>query len=130
MGLESHPRQSDSRVLRDQPRDRPGLRTAPESTSAEFAAAETLEYQRNDPVAATAAYRRLTLSPDTRIRAGALVRLGALARKNGDRTSAMHAYDQLQGLGFVDVDGQPAELIARQARCRMLEATGDRDATP
>ena len=59
-------------------------------------------------------------------RAAALVRLGALYRKQGDRPAALRVYDELQRLGSIDVDGQPAELIARQARCRLFEMSGDR----
>lgn len=105
---------------------RPELRTAVEPTAPELALAEALEYQQKDLAGAAAAYRRLTLSPDARIGAGALIRLGALARKTGDRTSALRAYDHLRGFGRLDLDGQPAELIARQGRCRVFEADGDR----
>lgn len=41
-----------------------------------FEAGEALEFQKNDPAAAAAAFRRLTHFTDSAIRAGALVRLG------------------------------------------------------
>ena len=105
---------------------RPESRTLPGSLPDEFVVAEAFEFQRNDPGAAAAAYRQLALSHHLPVRAAALVRLGALYRKQADRPAALRVYDDLQRLGSIDVDGQPAELIARQARCRMLETSGVR----
>jgi signal transduction histidine kinase len=91
-----------------------------------FATAEVLEYQRADLAGAAREYRRLSDSPDRTIRAAALVRLGAVLRKQTNTSAALDAYAQLQRLGTLLVDDSPAEWIARQSRCRIFEKTGDR----
>jgi signal transduction histidine kinase len=95
--------------------------------SSVFNVAETAEFQRGDLAAAAEAYRRLARSPDPPVRAAALVRLGRVLRKAGDREGALDAYDDLERLGTVTVAGQPAALVARQARGRVFEEAGDAD---
>jgi signal transduction histidine kinase len=93
-----------------------------------FDAAEEAEFARRDLPGAAAAYRALAGSPNPQVRAGALARLGRVLRKSGDRQAALSAYDALQRLGGTLVGDQPAELLARQARCRMAEEAGDSSA--
>jgi signal transduction histidine kinase len=93
----------------------------------DFRDAEALEFQRKDPVAAAAEYRRLSASADPATRAGALVRLGRVLRNTGDAAGALRAYESLQALGSLTVDGEPAEMIARVARCRIYESSGDHE---
>jgi hypothetical protein len=93
-----------------------------------FAAPEALEFQRRDPAAAVAEYRRLAQSPDPAVRAAALVRLGRVLRTGGDREAALDAYQRLLALGPAAVDGQPAAMIARQAPLPNLPAGRRRDA--
>ena len=90
-----------------------------------FAAADALEFQRNDPAAAAAEYRRLVESPQPAIRAAALHRLGRVLRKAGDSEAALQAYTRLLQMGAVPVEGHPTALLARQARCRIFEKAGD-----
>ena len=90
-----------------------------------FANAETLEFQRRDFTLAAAAYRALAESPKPAIRAAALNRLGRVLRKAGGATEALYAYARLLELGTVPVEGQPAALLARQARCRIYEQAAD-----
>jgi signal transduction histidine kinase len=90
-----------------------------------FASAEALEFQRRDLTAAAREYARLAESRDPAVRAAALVRLGAVLRKQQDSAGALRVYARLQELGSVPVDGQPAGMIARQARCRIYELAGD-----
>lgn len=59
------------------------------------------------------------------MRAAALVGLGRVLRQRADRPAALQAYADLEQLGTVLVAGQPAGLVARQGRCKVLEDTGD-----
>jgi signal transduction histidine kinase len=90
-----------------------------------FADAEALEFRNANPRAAATAYGRLAHSAAPNIRATALNRLGRALRKAGDPDAALAAYAQLQQLGASMVEGEPAALLARQARCRVFESTGD-----
>ena len=90
-----------------------------------FTEAEALEFQRQDFAAAAAAYRALAYSGPPPVRAAALNRLGRVLRKAGDAPGALRAYGRLLELGETPVAGQPAALLARQARCRVYEAAGD-----
>jgi signal transduction histidine kinase len=93
------------------------------ASAAAFANADALEFQRQDLAAAAASYRTLADSPKPAIRAAALNRLGRVLRKAGNASGALQAYARLLELGAVPVDGQPAALLARQARCRIYEQT-------
>ena len=104
--------------------DLPPMEKVPVSV---FAEAEALEHQRRDLAGAAKEYRRLAESRDPGIRAAALVGLGRALRKQPDREGALQAYARLQKMGFTAVGGQPAELIARQARCRLWEEAGNHD---
>ena len=75
---------------------------------------------------AATAFRTLARSPDARLRAAALLGLGRVLRKAGDHAGALRAYDALDALGPVMVAGQPASLVAKQARGGVFEETGDR----
>lgn len=90
-------------------------------------AAQVAEFQRHDLVGAAATYRRLADSPDPAARASALIGLARVLRQRGDRAGALAAYADLQQLNTVMVEGQPAALIARQGRCKVLEESGARD---
>ncbi len=91
-----------------------------------FATADTLQFQRNDLVAAANEYRRLSDSPDPAISAAALVRLGAIRRQQHHIPAAIEAYARLERLDKTLVEDRPAALLARQARCRIYETAGDR----
>jgi signal transduction histidine kinase len=86
-----------------------------------FEAGEALEFRQQDYDKAMAAFRELARSKDPVIRAGALVRLGRNLRKNNQHREALAAYEELARLGTVPVGGTPAELLAMQARCVVLE---------
>ena len=90
-----------------------------------FAEAEAAEHQRKDLAAAAAAYRMLARSSTAAVRAAALLRLGGVLKKGGDLSGALLTYADLQTLGVVSVAGQPAALVARHARCRVLEKAGE-----
>jgi signal transduction histidine kinase len=97
------------------------------SVWAPLADAEAEEFQRRNLPAAEAEYRRLALTSPPAVRASALVGLGRVRRLQKDYQGALDAYADLERLGTVLVAGQPAGLVARQGRCKTLEAAGDRE---
>ena len=98
----------------------------PEPPPGVFAAGETLEFRSNDPAEAAEALRPLTRSADPATRAGALVRLGRNLAKCGRAPEALRVFDELASLGATPVGGLPAELVALEARCSLLEKLGRR----
>ena len=89
--------------------------------------AERLEFQKDDPLAAAALFRKVSRSPEPAVRAAGLVRLGRSLRKAGRVQEALDAYSELAALDTTAVLGLPAELVAREARCSAFEASGKRD---
>lgn len=55
------------------------------------------------------------------MRAGTLLRLGRNEKKFGHQNVALKPYAELFKLGDVMVEGLPAEMAAREARCRLYE---------
>ena len=92
-----------------------------ESPPTMFDAGEILEFRRQDFAGAIAAFRALARSKDPQVRAGALLRLGRNLRKNNQLNEALAAYEGLVKLGSTPVGGDPAELLARQARCELFK---------
>jgi hypothetical protein len=105
---------------------RPIVPTYAEPAATVFAAGETLEFEKNDPASAADAFRRLTQSPDPGVRAAALLRLGRTLAKAGRPAEALHHFDALCSMGMTPVGGVPAELVAAEARCSLLEKLGRR----
>lgn len=99
----------------------PGIRTGDVVPPVQLAAGEELEFRRRDLDGAEAAFRRLTTDRSPDVRAGALVRLARVLRKRGDLEQALRVYDDLARVQDAHVDGLPAGLVARRARCRVLE---------
>jgi len=99
----------------------PSLPAGKEPAESLFAAGEAMELQRNDPAGAAAAFRELARSLNPGIRAGALLRLARNLRKTGKPEMALTVYSELAGMGTATIRGIPAELLARQARCSLLE---------
>ena len=98
---------------------------AADTTESEFREAEAIEFRRGDLAGAAAAYRRLATASRPDVRAGALVRLGRVLRRQSDRSGALAAYSTLQELGPLAVEGQPAEYLAGQGRARVFEEAHD-----
>jgi len=103
---------------------RPALPALSSEPIVEFDAGESLEFRTQDYRAAGASYRALIASPSTAVRAGALLRLGRTMRKMDRPDEALAAYADLARLRDVAVSGLPADLVARRARCALLEETG------
>jgi len=65
--------------------------------------------------------RELTKSPDSAIRAGADLRLAKFLRNNGQPAAALDVYaDLVKQTGVAVASGNPADLVARLARCGLL----------
>jgi signal transduction histidine kinase len=94
-----------------------------EAASAPFAEAETLEFQRNAR-RAVSSYDELARSPDLGVRAGALLRLARVHRRERKWDSALEAYRRLTLLTNMAIDGIPADLVARTAICSVFEESG------
>lgn len=115
----------DSQDVEATPADRllyypflPEPKGPPESV---FALGETLEFQAKDWSKAIELYRKLANSGDAGTRAGALLRLARTLRKTRQFPAASATYDQLARMGAETVGGLPAELVAREGRCELLE---------
>lgn len=94
----------------------------PDDPEAIFAAAESFEFVDKDYARAIEILQRLAKSSDEVVRAGALVRLARNLHKKGDIDRALRAYEELSTLGSRPVaEGIPAGLLARYARCELLE---------
>lgn len=94
------------------------------TASATFARAESLEFRVRDLSRAAAMLRNQTQTAAPATRAGALLRLGRVLRKAGRPDSALAVYRLLERESLVTLEGLPAELVAREARVTVLEATG------
>jgi signal transduction histidine kinase len=73
---------------------------------------------------APAEYRELAQSQDPSVRAGALLRLGRVARKSGRWYEAIRSYRDLSAIREIAIEGTPADLLARRAICDVLDASG------
>ena len=100
------------------PAAQPGLGDPPE-----FSDAELLEYQ-NQQSQALAIYRGLLTSPDSAIRAGALVRIGRMAVHDSRWPDALDAYRRLSSETKAQIAGAPADFQGRRAICATLLSAG------
>ena len=100
----------------------PCLPQSKEVPAKTFSAGETLEFQKHDVAGAVSGYLELTRSTDPAIRAGAWVRLARSYRKMNDFPAALKAYNELEKLAGTPVEGEPAELVARQGRAGLFES--------
>lgn len=91
-----------------------------------FARGEVLEFQQRDLQGAIAVFRGLARSDVPAIRAGALLRLARALRKARRDGEALAIYADLAALGPIAIEGLPAALLARHARCALLDALGRR----
>jgi signal transduction histidine kinase len=100
---------------------RPGT---PGSEQRVFLPGERYEFQAKDYAAAAREFERLAQSRDPAVRAGAYVRLARNLRKAGDVEQALATYARLAQLDDARLDGVPAGLVARRARCSVLAGLG------
>ncbi len=97
----------------------------PEPPADVFRGAETLEYADGSLERAVTMLRQLSTSRDPAVKAGANLRLARNLRKVGQAESALNLYGELAAAGAgVGLSGVPADLVARRARCALLEELG------
>jgi len=99
---------------------RPEASTPHDVSTNAFREAETYEFQHRDYERAISALQPLTRSPDTSIRARALLRMARNQRKAGQLDLALRTYTELAAYDKTAADGLPAGLVARRARCDVL----------
>ena len=99
----------------------PFLPTVKEPSASVFEAGEVAEFQQRDFAKAVTVFRELSHSKDPAIRAGALLRLARSLRKALQSRAALDIYDELDQMGDTPVGELPAELLARHARCTLLD---------
>ena len=97
----------------------------PEAPLEPFVSGERLEFQNRNLTEAVRAYQSLAQTSDPATRAGALLRIARVYRKQGRSNDALAAYSRLTAIRTVGISGLPAEVVARRARCALLEAAGD-----
>ena len=102
----------------------PVLPAPDEPTARVFATGELYEFRVRDFARAIAYFAQLSKTDDQSIRTGALLRLARNQRKAGQPEAALATYSDLARMGPVSVGGYPAELVARRARCDLLEQLG------
>jgi signal transduction histidine kinase len=84
------------------------------------------EFELADPARAASNYARLAQSDEPTIRGQALVAAARVLRRQKRFVEALRTYDELETLGATLVAaGEPAALVARQGRGKVLEAIGD-----
>ena len=96
----------------------------PEPPAAVFRELEAAEFKAQDLPKALDLSRRLARSTAPPVRAGALLREARLLRKTGRAADALPVYGALARYTSVSIDGWPADLVARRARCLLLKEPG------
>ena len=112
--------------IRAEPTDRIAWLPVPAAVAFDnsiFTAAELLEFG-SDVKRALAAYLDMTRSRDTSVRAGALLRIARIRRRQAQWDAALQAYRDLARLDMVTIEGTSASLQARRAICDVLAETG------
>lgn len=99
----------------------PAVPRMPGPPASLFAEAERLEFRELDSAKAVEALREPARSPDPQIRASALLRIARNYRKLERWDEALAAYGELASVKAVQIEMLPPELIALQARLRILE---------
>lgn len=101
----------------------PGGREAPPGL---YAAAENAEFLDNNYERAIGLLRAFSQSKDPAVKAGAQLRLARNFRKAGRHQAALGAYDEMTKVPMprISISGVPVDLVARRARCVLLEQLG------
>jgi hypothetical protein len=89
-----------------------------------FRAGESAEFGGDAPEQAIVIYRGVAASPDSAVRAGALLGLGRTLRKANRFSEAMQSYSELAALGATQTAGLPAALVGLVARSTVLSEQG------
>jgi signal transduction histidine kinase len=99
----------------------------PELPVAPFADGEIAEFKQRDLARAAALYRDLATQNKADVRAGALLRLARCLRGSGKQADALPVYARLLNEDGWAFEGMPISLVARQARCSLMNALGQTD---
>ena len=102
----------------------PALPPVREASPQLYLAGEKAEFIDRNHERAVETFRALTASADPAVKAGAQLRLARNLRKLGRYEAALEVYEDLAGSAGVTLSGAPAELVARRARCAVLEELG------
>jgi signal transduction histidine kinase len=102
----------------------PMLPTGTADTGGAFAEGEVIEYIIHDYLRAARLFRDMSTSKNPAIRAGALLRSARNWKKAGNSDEAFRVYDKLAEQRDIRIDGVPADLVARRARCALLKELG------
>jgi signal transduction histidine kinase len=94
--------------------------THAEPPASTWVGAERMEFATGRLLDAELAYRLLARSGNTDVRAGALVRLARVLKREGRADEALSAYAEMAQLRRAVVLGDPADLMARWARVELL----------
>lgn len=94
---------------------------AREAATGPFATAEKSEFVDRNYDRVMEIVRPLAASPDPAVRAGAQLRLARNLRKAGRADAALEVYGLLGKMTTVALSGVPVDLVARRARCALLE---------
>ena len=97
---------------------------APESERRAFLRGEQYEFRERRYAEAIREFERLAQSGTPAIRAGAYLRLARNLRKAGQVERALATYARLAELEDAPLDGVPAGLVSRRARCSLLAELG------
>jgi signal transduction histidine kinase len=104
----------------------PVMRGGREAPPTLYADAEKAEFLDRNYEHAIGRLRSFSQSKDPAVRTGAQLRLARNLRKAGRREAALAVYEEMIGdpVPEVSVAGIPADLVARRARCVLLEELG------
>ena len=100
-----------------------------EASSRQFVFAERAEFLDQNYGRAINALRPLSKAKDPATRVGAQLRIARNLRKAGRLEAALDIYSELTKPSDhgISVSGVPADLVARRARCVLLEKLGNRE---
>ena len=101
----------------------PQASTDLEANPSIFTQAEMFEFAQDQRAEALHIYQRLAVSPNTAIRAGALLRMARVLRSVNRKDQSIPLYEALAAMRGVNVGGVPADLAARHELC-ILTNTG------
>ncbi len=105
----------------------PAAPPLPELPAAPFAAGEAVEFRQRDLNRAASIYRDLAGRNRPEVRAGALLRLARCLRGSGREAEALDVYVRLLNEDGWAFEGMPVSLVARQARCSLMDALRQTD---
>jgi signal transduction histidine kinase len=107
---------------------RPSATPLADPVSSNFADGEVLEFQQVQPQRAIEWYQKQADSKNDAIRAGALMRIARILRRDGKNREAAACYRQLAAIDSVSIAGVPASLLAEDALAELSERKADAEA--